>query len=248
MSIVKQQIQQKQLDYNLKYWEMQSKNMEVFDPNEIHDIDKMRSALNSSQNCIQVLPAVDYLQFGTTSLRYWANHCGVFSIPTQELANWLTTRHPNPKTIHEIGCGNGALARHLGMYCSDGRLNQSASQIARILGSSHAVTPNWVATKEATQAIKQYKPKVVLAQWVTPGGGNIDDISDGRNSYGPDYSKILQHCGELIFVGNRSVHDKALAAVLPPADKEYTFDWLLSRGKHTDQNFIRVWKGNSCGK
>jgi hypothetical protein len=91
----------------------------------------------------------------------------------------------------------------------------------------------------------QYRPAIVLAQWVTAGGGNPDDLADGRNGYGPDYPKILRHCNELIYIGNDAVHGDSLDKALPPCDVMYRgFPWLLSRAADQSQNVIRVWRGS----
>lgn len=205
-------------------------------------IAEMKAVLNGAQNSVQVLPAATYKRWGMEALAAWGNQMGVFSVPTWELANWLTTRHA-PHTIHEVGCGNGRLAKHIGAFCSDGRLNQIPDLYAKRIGTRHAETPREVKTMTANQVSKVFAPPVILAQWVTPGNmnGYIDDT--GRNAYGPNYSEILANCQELIFIGNRHTHDKSLAIELPPPDEELCPDWLLSRSMHPDANFIRIWKG-----
>lgn len=227
--------------YVVTYGQVQGKNLEVINEDQVTPIGVMSATLNGFQNSIQVLSAQTYLQYGELSLRYWANQFGIFSIPTLELAEWLQ-RHCRERSIHEVGCGNAAMAKHLGIYCSDGRSNGVAQAIAKAVGSSSAVTPRWVQTKTANQAAQLYKPQIVLAQWVTPGGGNPKDPEDLRNGYGPDYSDILKHCKELIFIGNDSVHGDSLDRSLPQADETFRYPWLLSRARDQSQNFIKIWR------
>jgi hypothetical protein len=187
---------------------------------------------------IRLRPAAEYLKHGILNLRFWANQVGLFSIPTLELATWLFERHPNlVQDCHEIGAGGAVLAQWLGYGCSDSRDNVGADLIAKALGSRHAIIPDWVPQADGTAIVCQMWPRVVLAQWVTPGG------VPGGNGYGPNFAKVLTHCEELIFIGNDFTHGTGLAQALPPADEEYRPDWLLSRGKYAGQNFIRIWKG-----
>lgn len=196
------------------------------------------------ERTIRLRPAAEYLKHGILNLRFWANQVGLFSIPTLELATWLFERHPNlVEDCHEIGAGGAVLAQWLGYGCSDSRDNVGADLIAQALGSRHAIIPNWVPQADGTEIVRKIWPRVVLAQWVTPGG------VPGGNGYGPNFAKVLAHCEELIFIGNDFTHGTGLAQALPPPDEEYRPDWLLSRGKYDGQNFIRIWKGRlSPGK
>lgn len=247
-SIVRDQIARTEMAQAQSYADYHRHRIEVIDPSDVAPIGEMAAVLNGPQGSIQVLPTATYLQWGVLSLRYWANQYGVFSVPTTELAEWLAERLGHYcvplKSVHEIGCGNGALAKRLGFPCSDARNNQAAQAISQSLGGQHAKPPRWVSTREGTAAAIQYRPKVVLAQWVTAGGGTPGDISDGRNGYGPDYRQILKHCDQLIYIGNDAVHGDSLDKALPPCDILYQdMSWLLSRSANQKQNFIKIWRG-----
>lgn len=244
MGLLKDSIANQQLQYQGNCMSALSRQVTVVDRNDVATLEDM-AILTGPQDSIQVLPAATYLTWGVPSLRYWASQYGVFSIPTVELAEWISDRYLNQgRSIHEIGCGNGALAAFLKIHHSDYKQNQMAQEIAQSLGGKHAVIPKRVATKEGNAAIEQYKPDIALAQWVTPGGGSIKTLEDTRNGYGPIYADILENCKELVFIGNDSVHNLGLEAALPIADEEYRFDWLLSRSQHQEENFIRIWKGS----
>lgn len=213
-------------------------------PENMEDkLDEMYQVLNGPQGSIQCHSADVYTQWGPEMLKIWANKTGVFSIPTLELAEWIRSNHCL-KSAHEIGCGNGALAAYLNIHKSDSRDSESREilqAVAIATNSKAPKIPTSITKKEGTQAVLQHKPKLVLSQWVTPGGMLLVDDNSGRNGYGPDYLKILDSCETLIFVGNDNVHKSSLAVSLRPADETHRFDWLLSRAKHPEQNFIKVW-------
>jgi hypothetical protein len=215
--------------------------MDAVDRDQVLPIDQLTSTWGEmAQKTIRLRPAADYMQHGILNLRLWANQVGLFSIPTLELATWLFERHPNfVQDCHEIGAGGAVLAQWTGHGCSDARYNQGADLIAQALGSRHAIIPTWVPQADGTTIVRQLRPRVVLAQWVTPG-----NVAGGGNSYGPDYAQVLANCEELIFIGNEFTHGECLQNALPPADEEYRPDWLLSRGKYNDRNFIYIWKGS----
>jgi hypothetical protein len=224
--------------YDRRYAEAQSDGALQLDPDLLLPIDQLKEEFGTEKS-IQVLPAATYLKYGIDNLRYWANMVGVFSIPTLELAQWLDECYDLSK-IHEVGCGNGALAKFLKIKCSDGRLNANAHKKSMaIAGIPHAYIPPNIATRTANQVAEHFKPPIMLAQWVTPGNGTYDVVT-GRNEYGPDYKKVLEHVDRLVFIGNQHTHGQALSIELPPPDETYKFDWLLSRAKFPDQNFIKL--------
>jgi hypothetical protein len=182
------------------------------------------------------------MRFGAVALMFWGNKAGVFSVPTTELAAWLGDRHPGEFDLHEIGAGNAALAKFRGHKCSDSRQNRGAQAIAQRFGVSSAKTPTWVSWRTGNMAAAQYRPRAILAQWVTPGSMTLAS-NDGCNSYGPDYAQILENCGELIFIGNDGVHGM-LENILPEPSEVYRPWWLLSRSVNPDGNFIKIWRGD----
>lgn len=176
----------------------------------------------------------------------WANHNGIYSIPTDELVTFVRGKI-GARSSHEIGSANSVLARYLkgsGMHCSDPRSQETTliKALVNLTASNPPFTPSWVSHKNAKQVVEDYKPDVILAQWVTPGGMKNSGDQSGRNSYGPDYKDMLTKIEELIFVGNKDVHQEVMFGELGEPDEQIEGDWILSRAFIPDRNAIWIWK------
>lgn len=108
----------------------------------------------------------------------------------------------------EIGAGNGGLCRALGIRGIDSKYQQdSRTQMTLLSMGNHAVNyGEHVETIQATDAMRKYKPKVVIASWVTHKYDPRRPHFEG-NMYGVDEHYVLNRCDEYIFIGaNMAVH------------------------------------------
>lgn len=108
------------------------------------------------------------------------------------------------------------------------------------LGQPIISPPPSVEKLDALEAVKKYKPEVVVAAWVTQlfqDGDTEEKI--GSSVYGVDELRILDCCQTYIFIGNAQVHkDKRILKKPHETHKAY---YLLSRSLHAQENVIWVW-------
>ena len=97
--------------------------------------------------------------------------------------------------------------------------------------------PDDVERLDALDAVYRYKPKVVIASWITPYAPY--EMSYGSNPFGVKEDKILKLVETFIIVGNMDVHfDKPIRQL----DHEILrADWIVSRAKHPENNCIFIW-------
>ncbi len=77
-----------------------------------------------------------------------------------------------------------------------------------------------------------------MSVWATLKCEDPEDVDAGHR-YAPDEKEILVTVVTYIHIGNEDIHsDRTL---INRKHKTYYFDWLISRGKHPEQNRIYVW-------
>jgi hypothetical protein len=108
------------------------------------------------------------------------------------------------------------------------------------------IYPSEVENSNAIAAIEKYQPETVITAWMTLKTDDPEDILkdtashiDAGHSYAPDEDEILNTGVTYIHIANESIHGDRLIMAKP--HETYYFDWLISRGKHPEQNCIYVW-------
>lgn len=162
-----------------------------------------------------------------------------YGFVTLELIQWLQKRI-GTRTAIEIGAGNGVLAAALGIPATDSKM-QTDPQVAAAYAGMGQPTIEYgrnVRRLNAKEAVKEFKPQVVIANWVTHLYRPIRHEAGG-NMYGVNEEQIISKCEEYIFIGNEEVHagksiwDKPHEIIYP--------DWLYSRSVNGSRNFIAIW-------
>lgn len=130
-------------------------------------------------------------------------HHGIYALPTVELVERLRQiiAGREQQTI-EIGAGNGGISKALGIQATDSyqQEDKNVSQYINQLGGATVPYGPHVARHESKEAIRKFKPKVVLACWVTHKYNPLKPHLDG-NQWGVDEHWVLSRCDEYIFVG-----------------------------------------------
>ena len=161
---------------------------------------------------------------------------GIYVLPTTELIQWLKDNIVG--TAIEIGCGNGAIGRALGIPFSDSKMQQrpDIAMIYAMMGQPPIIYPDDVETLEASDAIHKYQPNTVI-------GGFITMRWDGHtgNPYGVDTLGIVQSGIKYMMIGNTITHKDNPEMKLPHI--EHSFDWLIARVANQGANRIFVWNG-----
>ena len=189
---------------------------------------------------IKLLPASSFAQIESQSLSIWCNQRARYGIPTTELIDWLKLQIGDRHAI-EIGSGNGDLAYHLGIKGTDNYCQQSSAVKALYDLSGLAVTDPGVDIEKigAINAVRKYKPQVVIASWVTQKYKDGDKGNDQSSVYGVDEVELIGLVQAYIHIGNLGSHNLKRALDLP--HKVYRFPWLVSRSIQPQDNVIYVW-------
>jgi len=167
----------------------------------------------------------------------WCYRNGVYCLPTTELIDWLKERIEG-KVAVEIGSGNGAIGRALGIRMTD-KKTMAIPEIAsyyKALGQPVTKYPEDVETIDAIGAIKKYRPDVVIGAWITQLWKKGEDQG---SVYGVDDELLIRSVKEYIHIGNSTIHGKKRAYKIPHVNHSLPF--LYSRSMAADKNHITIW-------
>ena len=185
----------------------------------------------------QIVDSSFYESIPPNHLRIFCVKNGLYQLPTTELVAWTKANIDNRKAI-EIGSGNGVFAKALGIIATDNHL-QERQDIKFLYDQLRQKTVSYgknVKRLDAKKAIKKFKPKVVVACWVTQIYGTD---SDQGSIFGVDEKWLIKKVDTYIHVGNKRSHNKR---ILKYPHEEYQLPWLFSRGEVHKDNIIKKKK------
>jgi hypothetical protein len=188
----------------------------------------------------RVMPAAYYAET-TAEERAWLGlRYGLYALPTEELCDWLIGYIAGRSAI-EIGSGNGRMAQRVGIPATDSYL-QDDPAIRKYFAVMKQVPvtygPN-VERLEALDAVRRYRPAVVIGCWITHRY-NPRRHGLGGNEFGPKMPLILDRCEEYIHIGNTKTH--ALDPLWDRPHELHHFPWLYSRSVTGTPDFLAVWR------
>lgn len=165
---------------------------------------------------------------------------GFYGFPTVELVELIKGVIAGRSAI-EIGAGNGAFGRALGIPSTDSYQQTQPDVIAyyQLLGQPVVNYGPDVIKMDAYDAVRAYKPDVVIGQWITH---RFDPVTQTGNEHGPDEFDILDHCQVYIHVGTSALHAAKPVMRRPHHIEKPSFVYSRAKGDSTD--FVAVWKGN----
>lgn len=205
---------------------------------ENYNIDYLKDILFKNGE-LQVFDASVYKSIPHDHLRIFCVKNGLYQLPTTELIEWVKEKIDGRKAI-EIGSGNGSIAKALGIIATDSYM-QERPEIAvlyKSMGQEPVRYGKNVKKYDAKKAIKKFKPKVVIANWVTQ---IYRPDSDQGNVYGVNENWVIKNVDTYIHIGNKNIHKKR---ILSEDHEKYQFPWLFSRGTVYEDNIIYVWSKN----
>lgn len=213
------------------------------DPDVVRDISG--EALDESGR-LRVLPAAFWAGTTAQERALFGHRHGLYSFPTKELVEHLRELIGGRPAI-EIGAGHGVLAQALGITATDSLQHGKEPYRAMILAAGQQTVPYGpnVVECHASQAVRRFRPQVVVGCWVTHRYER-DRHEHGGNEVGVDEPDILAHCDTYVLVGNEQVH-----AGKKIWDRRHTIDyppWLYSRAMNPTREFIAVWRGRGGRK
>ena len=187
----------------------------------------------------------EYKQISQYPDKYYQIVCsdiGLYQIPTKELIDFLQAWVIPGKTIEiEIGSGRGIIGKALGIPCTDSKI-QETDEMRKLLRESRVAPVTYgehVEKLEAREAIKKYKPSVVIASWFT---GQKDMHGYEIFVHGCNEENFIDDIDTYILIGNESVH--RTKSLLTRIHREYTAKWLCSRAHDQKLNRIYIWTKN----
>lgn len=190
------------------------------------------------------LPCARYRKWGTPALKAWCYINKLYGLPTLELLEWLSFRlrgYP-PGDILEIGAGRS----NIGSCISVRQTDQYTYDIPEARGfydSMNQKPPRpepEVEKLEALEAVEKYKPRVVIASWVSQWLDPEDPNPRGHGSiFGVKKDELLKQPSVELYiqVSNTLVHGaesvSRSASIVRPGG-------LASRGE-PGKDAIFVW-------
>jgi hypothetical protein len=205
------------------------------------DVSYLREELFDERKHLIVKPASFYKNIPQDHLSMFCHFHGIYCLPTIELINWLQNHVIVDKTI-EIGAGIGTIGRTLGIPITDScymKSNPTVATFYKMMGQPITEYPNDVIELDSTEAIKKYKPEVVIGSWITHKFNEKEAWREG-NQFGVDENFILANVKKYIMIGNQKVHEKKPIFSIPY--KTFSYDWLYSRSVTPELNAIFLWE------
>lgn len=190
---------------------------------------------------LRVMPASFYAATTQDERSLLAVRHGLYGLPTEELVAWLRG-HIGDRSAIEIGAGNGRLAEAVGIPATDNHLQEFGPIRAyyEMLGQALVVYGPNVERIEALEAVKKYRPSVVVGSWITHNSRH----APGGSAYGPDLPAILALCDEYVHICNEGTHKNDPLWDRP--HEVHEFPWLYSRAANGGRDLIAIWKGDRC--
>jgi hypothetical protein len=208
----------------------------ILDPDEIRDIS---GEVLDSQGRMRVLPAAYWAGTTIPERALFGHRHGIYSFPTEELVAHLR-EVIGGRTAVEIGAGHGVLAEALDIPATDNRQQEMPRYRAVYELSGQPPVrygPN-IIDCDAAEAIRRYRPQVVIGCWVTHLY-DPDRHEAGGNEIGIDEDAVIGGCETYVLIGNEHVH--RAKPVLAWVDEITYPEWLYSRAHNGARDFIATW-------
>lgn len=181
--------------------------------------------------------------FAQETISVFCHKHALYQMPTTELIDFIKNEIGDSSVI-EIGSGNGCIGRSLGIKMTDNKMQQWDIIRAQYELSRQPVITygNDVEEIDALEAVKKYKPEVVVACWVTHKWK--EGLSAG-NMFGVEEELMFNNgVKKYIHIGCDSPttgHQiKPILNKIPV--KKLKFPWLVSRSMSRDLNTIYIFE------
>ena len=167
---------------------------------------------------------------------------GIYSLPTKELIDFLREEigEENMDKTIEIAAGNGVYSRELGIVGTDSYMQatEEISQLYELSGQPTVKYGEHVEKLDGNDAVKKYKPEIVVAAWCTHKY-NAKEHWRGGNALGVNERNLLSKVKKYIHIGNETVHNKK--PIMNKSHRKIKEKWILSRSRYSDNNVIYIW-------
>lgn len=204
------------------------------------DIRYMDDILFDSKGRLQVVPYDIIKDIPQNHISMFCVQKGLYAIPTQELIDFLKEEIGEQKAI-EIGAGNGAICKALGIIGTDSFMQLEPAIKARYELMRQAIVPygEHVEKLDAKEAVRKYRPEIVVAAWCTHKYNPKEHWREG-NQWGINEKLILEKTKKYIHIGNEKTHGKK--PILNYPHRTIKAPWIVSRAINPDLNAIFIWE------
>ncbi len=191
---------------------------------------------------LRLMYAEELKSYDENALRIFCHRYGRYGLPTIELVSYLKDLIGNRSAI-EVGCGHGDLGYHLQIPITDSHIQSDPRVILFYAASGQPVIeyPSDVEKLEALEAIKKYKPQVVVGSWITRWVDPAKQYAPGCKGsiFGIKEHELLRMVESYIMVGNLEVHQGK--PIMNRPHKQIQGDWIVSRAQFPEKNRIFIW-------
>lgn len=192
------------------------------------DVTHLDTLLLDGQGRLKVVPASVYADIEWLDLRIWCHKRAIYGLPTIELVEYLK-RLIDGRAAIEVGSGNGALGRALGIPRTDNfcQTRPDVALLYQLQGQPLIDYGDDVERLSAIAAVKKYKPKVVLGSWVT-------QTSDGSRPgcmFGIDEEALLRRVKTYAVFGSLRNHGGHMKVINQRKHRVVQEPWMWSRAQ-----------------
>lgn len=190
---------------------------------------------------LKLMPYSYYEGLDWVQLRLWCHHNARYGLPTIELVEWLKDYIGDRKAI-EIGAGSGDLCHHLDIPGTDNYQQTwpDVRMFYAISGQPTIIYGTWVENIAALDAVKKYKPDIVIGSWITHWVDPDKAVGiGGGNMYGVKEDELLDYGVTYIMIGNLAIHGHKPILRLP--HEELQFPFVKSRAHKRELDRIFIW-------
>jgi hypothetical protein len=190
------------------------------------DVSHLDQVLLDDRGQLRVVDSSVYEGIDPIELRVWCHKRAFYGLPTTELIAYLKTIIGGRSCI-EVGSGNGALGRALGVPMTDNfcQRRPDVALLYTLQGQPLIDYGADVEQLEAKQAVKKYRPRVVVGSWVT-------QWSDGSRPgcmFGIDEDWMLRRVKTYVIFGSLRNHSPQFKAIRAHPHRVVQEPWMWSR-------------------
>lgn len=212
------------------------KDISIVDVNNCQDLSGELLMRNGK---LKLLPVAHFHRLNWNEFRFFCHNHARYGIPTTESIDYIKNIINGRRAI-EIGAGHGDYGFHLNIPMTDAKIQEipAVKLEYAMMGQPVIEYPEDVEKMDATKAINEYKPEVVIASWVTTFGNPIK-AKYGCNILGIHENELIKNVDTYILIGNVDNHgDKP---IMKEHHEELYTPWIVSRARNQENNRIWVW-------
>jgi hypothetical protein len=183
--------------------------------------------------------------YNRNDVRHFCFRTGRYGLPTIELIEWLKEKIGGRSAI-EIGCGYGDLGSQLEIPITDLKVQKmpEAKVYYENMRQPTIDYPDDVEEIDALAAVQKYKPKVVVASWVTQWLDPEKPPPSGRGGcmWGVKEWKLIERVETYILIGNESVHqDTEKKKIMERLHESHALPFIRSRATFPEKDRVWIW-------